>query len=119
MANISRIACLVMVFGMVINLMVERGEALSCGDLGASISQCSPYATGAVGQPSPGCCSAVKGVYAMAKTAQDRKVLCNCLKQSSSAVRGVQLSNVAAIPQKCGVPVSFSPDPYFNCNSIN
>ncbi|KAK1388748.1 AAI domain-containing protein [Heracleum sosnowskyi] len=118
MAKFSRIAYFMVVFGIVVHLMVERGEALSCGDLSASVSQCSSYATGAVGNPSGGCCSAVKGVYALAKTSADRKVLCNCLKQSSSAVPNVQLSNVAAIPQKCGVPLSFSPDPNFNCNSI-
>ena len=119
MAKFSRIAYFMVVFGMVVNLMVEPGEALSCRDLCASNSQCSSYAKGAVSQPSAGCCSAVKGVYAMAKTTEDRKVLCNCLKSSSSAVPGLKLSNVAAIPQKCGVSVSFSPDPNFNCNSIH
>lgn len=106
------------VFAVVANLMVEPGEALSCSDLGASLGQCSSYATGASSEPSGGCCSAVKQLSGMARTTADRRQLCSCLKQSASTFPNVQLSNIAAIPQKCGVPsASFSVDPNFDCNS--
>ncbi|KAL8126857.1 non-specific lipid-transfer protein P3-like [Apium graveolens] len=114
MVKYSRIACF-----MVVLALVEQGEAVSCADLAPAVAQCGPYATGANSQPSDGCCGAVKAVNAQSQTAQDRRTLCTCLKQAASSVPGVQLSAVAAIPQKCGLPVSFPTNPNFNCDTIN
>lgn len=117
MAKYSRIACFMVVFALVINLMIEQGEALTCADLGPSIAQCSPFATGAMSQPSTGCCSAVRAVYAQAQTTQHKRTLCACLKKSSSSAPGVQFSSIAAIPQRCGLRVSIPTNPNFNCNT--
>ncbi|KAK1393384.1 AAI domain-containing protein [Heracleum sosnowskyi] len=116
MAKCWRIACFMVVLALV---MVEQGEAVTCSDLGPSIAQCGPFARGAMSQPSAGCCSAVKAVYARAQTAQDRRTLCSCLKQSASSVPGVQGSSVAAIPQRCGLQVSISTNPNVDCATIN
>nr|XP_017241227.1 PREDICTED: non-specific lipid-transfer protein A-like [Daucus carota subsp. sativus] len=119
MATYLRIACSMVVLALVVNLMAEQGEALSCADLGPSVTQCAPFATGAMSQPTNECCSAVKQVYSMAQTPQDRKTLCQCLKQSSSAVPGVQLSSVAAIPKICGLGINIPTNPNYNCDTVN
>lgn len=117
MAKSSRIACFMVVLALVVNLMVERGEALTCSDLGPSVAQCGPYATGTTSQPSDGCCRAVQGVYQMAKTTQDRRTLCTCLKASASSAPGIQLSSVASIPQKCGLQITIPTNPNYNCDA--
>lgn len=116
MGKSSAIASLIVVLALVANLMVEQGEALSCGDLSGPMAQCASYASGASSQPSGGCCSAVKQINAMAKTTQDRRQVCSCLKQAASSYPNVQLANIAAIPNKCGVP-SVSINPNVDCNS--
>ncbi|KAL8126856.1 hypothetical protein AgCh_013959 [Apium graveolens] len=119
MAKYSRIVCFIVVSALVVNLMVEQGEALTCSSIGPSIVQCSPYARGAFIRPSVGCCNAVRSIYAQARTTQDRRTLCNCLKRTASSVRGIQLSSIAAIPQRCGLRVSFPTNPNINCNTVN
>lgn len=118
MAKPSTIAYFIVVLAVVVNLMVQPSESLSCSDISGSLGQCASYASGSSSEPSGGCCGAVKQLGGMAQSTEDRRQLCSCLKQSAAAFPNIQLANVAAIPQKCGVPsASFSIDPSVDCNS--
>ncbi|CAK9173927.1 unnamed protein product [Ilex paraguariensis] len=98
------------------HFLVEHGEALSCSDILPATVQCAPYATGAVPQPSTGCCQGISRLNGMAGTTAARQQICNCLKQFAPQYPNVKDSLLSSLPKKCGVPLPFTLSRSTNCN---
>lgn len=100
----GKIACL-MVLCMVVFAPYASEAAFSCGLVQAGAVKCLPYLQnrGPVGQ----CCDVIKGLLNAAKTTEDRRTACSCLKSAAIAIKGIDIGKAAALPGFCGVKSPF------------
>ncbi|OIT08061.1 PREDICTED: non-specific lipid-transfer protein A-like [Nicotiana attenuata] len=110
---ISVIAVLVM-----IQLMVEPGQALTCGQVDASLAPCIPYLTQG-GEPGTACCNGVKALKVMAQSIVDRRTACNCVKAAANRYANLKDDAAQALPSKCGVTMDIPVSRTINCDIIN
>ncbi|KAJ8753739.1 hypothetical protein K2173_026415 [Erythroxylum novogranatense] len=89
-----------------IQLMAKPGQAVTCGQVDASLAFCIPYLTGG-GNPPIACCDGVKTIKAITPTTADRRAACNCPDAASS------------LPQKCGIEMGIPISQAINCENIN
>lgn len=87
----------------IFQLVVQPGQAVTCGQVDASLVPCISYLTGHDDSPSPACCAGVKAVKGMVQTTADKRAACSCVK--AAAERYADLKDAAAqyLPTKCGV----------------
>ncbi|XP_028112410.1 non-specific lipid-transfer protein 1-like [Camellia sinensis] len=74
-----------MVVLAMIQLMVEPGWAISCGQVDGYLAPCVPYLIGGSGSLAPTCCDGVKNIKGMASTTTDKRAACNYVKQVAKA----------------------------------
>lgn len=98
----GKIACFLVLCMVVV---APHVEAFTCGQVQAGVVKCLPYLQnrGPVGQ----CCDVVKGLLNSAKTTQDRRTACSCLKADAIAIKGIDMGKAAALPGTCGVTSPF------------
>ncbi|KAG6771730.1 hypothetical protein POTOM_023117 [Populus tomentosa] len=92
-------------------------DALSCGVVAGDLAQCLTYLKKG-GRVPLACCKGVKALKNAAKTTQDRRDACNCLKQTASKVGGVNAGFAAALPRICGVNIPYKFSTSTNCASF-
>ncbi|KAL7143589.1 hypothetical protein ABFS83_08G202100 [Erythranthe nasuta] len=110
---------IILLFSAGVFLMEDpRVQAVSCFDISPVVMQCASFALGAVSQPSGGCCNEVSRLNGMASSTDDKRLLCNCFKSLAPQYPNVKDSNLNAIPQNCGVSLSFSVSSNTDCNTI-
>ncbi|XP_009591276.1 non-specific lipid-transfer protein 1-like [Nicotiana tomentosiformis] len=110
---ISVIAMLAM-----IQLMFEPGQALTCGQVDASLAPCIPYLTQG-GDPSSACCSGVKSLKGLAQTIADKRAACNCVKAAANRYANLKDDAAQALPTKCGVTMDIPVSRNVNCDIIS
>ncbi|KAA8515854.1 hypothetical protein F0562_019033 [Nyssa sinensis] len=101
-----------------IQFMVKPGQAISCGQVDASLAPCVPYLTGG-GNPAPACCDGVKNIKGMAATTADRRAACNCVKDAANRYSNLKDDAAQALPAKCGVQMNIPISKSTNCDVIN
>ncbi|KAL0301371.1 UNVERIFIED_CONTAM: Non-specific lipid-transfer protein [Sesamum radiatum] len=72
-----------------------------------SHAQCASFALGMVSQPSSQCCNELGRLHGMARTTDDRRQACNCLKQIAPQYPGAMDANLLALPQLCRVALAY------------
>ncbi|XP_072954665.1 non-specific lipid-transfer protein 1-like [Typha angustifolia] len=107
MARSITVVPVVVVFAVLLIASPHVADAITCGQVTSSISQCLSYAKTGTGMPPSGCCSGVKSLNSLAKTSADRQTACKCLKTIAGSVRGLKPAAISGIPGKCGVRVPF------------
>ncbi|KAL8108413.1 hypothetical protein AgCh_024759 [Apium graveolens] len=115
----AKIVYLMVVFLVVAHMMVKPGESLKCSDTTTMASLCSPYTKGQQPDPYSECCTAVKEIRESTNTTETRRQLCNCVQQNAKRIPGALLTRFDDLPLKCGLPVIYSAQPTFDCNSVN
>ncbi|XP_033513497.2 non-specific lipid-transfer protein 1-like [Nicotiana tomentosiformis] len=110
---ISAIAVLAM-----IQFMVEPGQALTCGQVDASLAPCIPYLTQG-GDPSAACCIGVTALKGMAQNTADKRAACNCVKATANRYANLKEDAAQALPNKCGVTLDITVSKSVNCDMIN
>ncbi|KAK3015326.1 hypothetical protein RJ639_007269 [Escallonia herrerae] len=115
MASVSgmlKVACVV-VMCMVMTAPYAKA-AVSCGMVASNVAPCIGYLQ--KGGPVPAnCCSGVRKLASAATTTPDRQAVCKCLKSAAGNVPGVNLSNAAGLPGKCGVNIPYKISPSTDC----
>ncbi|KAL3326489.1 hypothetical protein AABB24_037248 [Solanum stoloniferum] len=111
----GKIACFVVL--CMVMVAPYASEAFSCGQVQAGVVKCLPYLQnrGPVGQ----CCDVVKGLMNSAKTTQDRRTACSCLKSAASIIKGIDMSKAAGLPALCGVKSPFKISLSTDCTNAN
>lgn len=106
----------VMMTCMVVPLMPYT-VAMTCNNVFDRLRPCLNYLNrgGAVPQV---CCNGVKGLIGDTKTADDRKLACNCVKISYNIFAGINHDNGASLPGKCGVNIAYA-RPNTDCNKYD
>ncbi|CAK7343590.1 unnamed protein product [Dovyalis caffra] len=92
-------------------------EALSCSVVAGDLAQCIGYLRNGGQVPGP-CCQGVAALNNAAKTTQDRRDACNCIKTTAAKVGGVNPNNAAALPGLCRVNIPYKISTSTNCASI-
>ncbi|CAB4315357.1 unnamed protein product [Prunus armeniaca] len=98
----SAMTKLALVVALCMVVSVPIAQAITCGQVSNSVAPCIPYVIGGGAVP-PACCNGIRNVENLAKTTADRQAACNCLKQLSGSIPGVNPNNAALLPGKCGV----------------
>ncbi|GFY92715.1 hypothetical protein Acr_08g0011110 [Actinidia rufa] len=104
----------VVVLAMV-QLMVESGRAISCGQVDASLAPCVPYLTGG-SSLAPKCCNGVKDIKGMASSTADKRAACNCVKAAANRYPSLKEDVAEALPTKCGVQMDIPISRTTNCD---
>ncbi|KAK4387248.1 Non-specific lipid-transfer protein [Sesamum angolense] len=88
-------------------LLESPAEALTCFDIIPTVMQCASFALGMVSRPSSQCCNELSRLHGMARTTDDRRQACNCLKQIAPQYPGAMDANLLALPQLCRVALAY------------
>ena len=108
-------AIIVVVVLAIVQLMVEPGRAISCGQVDAALAPCMPYLTGG-GNPAPKCCDGVKDIKGMASSTADKQTACNCVKTAANRYPSLKDDAALALPDKCGVEMDIPISRTTNCD---
>ncbi|XP_022872303.1 non-specific lipid-transfer protein A-like [Olea europaea var. sylvestris] len=98
----------------VIQLLVQPGQAITCGQVDAALAPCIPYLTGG-GEPSGACCGGVKAIQGMAQTTADKRACCTCVKAAANRYANLKDDAAQALPMKCGVSMDIPVSRSVNC----
>ncbi|XP_057466661.1 non-specific lipid-transfer protein 1-like [Actinidia eriantha] len=109
---------IVVVVLAMVQLMVEPGQAITCGQVDAALAPCVPYLTGG-GNPAPKCCDGVKDIKGMASSTVDKRATCNCVKAAANRYPSLKDDAAEALPTKCGVQMDIPVSRTTNCDNIN
>ncbi|XP_009788622.1 non-specific lipid-transfer protein 1-like [Nicotiana tabacum] len=101
-----------------IQLMVEPGLALTCGQVDASLASCIPYLTQG-GDPNAACCIGVTALKGMAQNTADKRAACNCVKAAANRYANLKEDAAQALPTKCGVTLDITVSKSVNCDLIS
>lgn len=90
--------------------------AVSCGTVTMKAAPCLNYAKGVDAVPSTQCCSGLTALATGAKTLDDKKAICNCMKNAVKNIKGVQDKFLSKIPTACNIKVNFPVSLSVNCD---
>ncbi|KAJ8533761.1 hypothetical protein K7X08_007085 [Anisodus acutangulus] len=106
---VGKIACFVVLCMVVV---APHAEAFTCGQVQAAAVNCLPYLQNR--GPLGSCCGVIRGLISSARTTDDRRTACSCLKAAAATIKGIDMGKAAGLPGVCGVkspfPISLSTD---------
>lgn len=88
-------------------LMIQENHAIDCAGLDISLLPCLPYLT-VGGTPAGACCNAVRGIKQFTATPEDRRAVCECLKQAATRYQAIRQDVAAQLPKLCNVDFNVS-----------
>ncbi|KAL9441162.1 hypothetical protein AB3S75_019774 [Citrus x aurantiifolia] len=107
------VVILMLVVAMV-QIMVKPGEAVTCGQVDASLASCISYLT-AGGSPYAVCCDGVKNLKTITPTTADRRAACDCVKAAAARYPNIKEDAASSLPTKCGVEMNIPISTSTNC----
>ncbi|KAJ6407667.1 hypothetical protein OIU84_011037 [Salix udensis] len=113
----AKLVCALILLCAVLSATMLSVDALSCGVVAGNLAPCLTYLKKGGPVPPP-CCKGVGALNSAAKTTQDRRDACNCLKQTASKIGGVNAGFAAALPRACRVNIPYKISTSTNCASI-
>ncbi|XP_048139148.1 non-specific lipid-transfer protein 1-like [Rhodamnia argentea] len=103
---------------VVIALMANQAEGITCSQVNKSLGPCASYLTKG-GDPGPACCNGVRGLKSSTPYPADRRAACVCIKQLASQAHNIKADAAAALPGKCGVSIGVPIRADVDCNRIS
>ncbi|KAJ4726418.1 Non-specific lipid-transfer protein [Melia azedarach] len=98
-------AVILMLVVALVQFMVKPGEAVTCGQVDASLASCIPYLM-AGGSPSAACCDGVKNLKTITPTTADKRAACDCVKAAAAKYPNIKEDAASSLPKKCGVDMN-------------
>ncbi|KAK4377445.1 hypothetical protein RND71_003741 [Anisodus tanguticus] len=98
----GKISCFVVLCMVVI---APYAEAFTCGQVQSAALNCLPYLQNR--GPLGSCCRVIKGLISSARTTDDRRTACSCLKAATATIKGIDMRKAAGLPGVCGVKSPF------------
>ncbi|CAN4079372.1 unnamed protein product [Withania somnifera] len=95
---------------MLLAVVVQLGEAITCREVDASLAPCVPCLTQG-GDPSGSCCDGVNKIVQTTPTQQDRQAACECLKAAAACYSNLQQDAASNLPSGCGVTTAIPISP--------
>nr|AOC88968.1 type 1 nonspecific lipid transfer protein LTP102 [Elaeis guineensis] len=91
-----------------------RVTAITCSDVYGDLLPCVQYIQSG-GAVAPQCCSGLRTLVAAARTGDDRRTACTCLKTAAASFSG-DVSRASKLPGKCGVSIPYKLSPSTDCS---
>ncbi|KAJ4710667.1 Non-specific lipid-transfer protein [Melia azedarach] len=104
----------VLVLVATVQMLVKPGEAVTCGQVDASLAPCIPYLT-AGGSPAAACCDGVKNLQTITPTTADRRAAWDCVNDAAARYPSVNEEAASSLLQKCGVQMDIPISKTTNC----
>ncbi|KAI0495669.1 hypothetical protein KFK09_021972 [Dendrobium nobile] len=98
--------------------MPIKATGMTCGEVDLDLLPCLSYIQNGGDVPSD-CCNGLSNLVAAAKTTDDRRTACNCLKSLASGASNDELSRAAGLPDKCHISLPYKLSPSTDCSKIN
>ncbi|XP_022728711.1 non-specific lipid-transfer protein 1-like [Durio zibethinus] len=89
--------------------------AITCEQVTYFLIPCISYGVFG-GTVDPNCCTGIKTLDAAAKTMEDRRKKCNCVKEGAARIPGLNYDRVNEIPGKCGITCPYKVTPDVDCS---
>ncbi|KAK4481267.1 hypothetical protein RD792_012151 [Penstemon davidsonii] len=100
-----------------VTLFVPHAEAVvSCGQVQNGLVSCLGFLQGRALVPQ--CCNGIRSVAAAARTTNDRRATCRCLKTASRSLKSIDFGKAAILPGRCGVRIPFRISPNVDCSRV-
>ncbi|XP_020588266.1 non-specific lipid-transfer protein 1-like [Phalaenopsis equestris] len=116
MARAAAVTTIAIVVAMTMVARTPREvTAMTCAEVDFDLLPCLSYIRNGGDVPSD-CCNGLSGLVNAAKTTDDRRTACNCLKSLASGASNDELSRAAVIPDKCGIPLPYKFSPSTDCS---
>ncbi|OMP02296.1 Plant lipid transfer protein/Par allergen [Corchorus olitorius] len=88
---------------------------ITCGEVTYWLFPCISYGVFG-GTVDPACCTGVKTALAAAKTAEDIRKKCECVKEGAALIPGLNYTRVNEIPKLCGTTSPYQVTPDVDCS---
>ncbi|KAM3266138.1 hypothetical protein CQW23_01150 [Capsicum baccatum] len=95
---------------------LDEQWGITCGQVDANVAPCVSYLTQG-GEPGAACCSGVKTLSGLAKSTDERRTACNCLKAAANRYPNLKDDAAQALPSKCGVALNVPISRTINCDT--
>lgn len=89
--------------------------AITCEQVTYYLTPCIGYGVFG-GTVAPACCTGIKTLLAAAKTTEDLRKKCNCVKEGAARIPGLNYDRVNEIPGKCGTTSPYKVTPDVDCS---
>ncbi|MFQ6664776.1 hypothetical protein Gotur_031766 [Gossypium turneri] len=103
---------------LTVSMLLPRhrvGAAITCEQVTYLLIPCISYGVFG-GTVAPSCCTGIKTLDAAAKTTEDRRKKCNCIKEGAAKIPGLNYDRVNEIPAKCGTTCPYKVTPDVDCS---
>jgi len=93
-------------------LLITGCEALApikCSTVIEDVAPCVSFLKSNTEHPSEKCCSGIKSLNDDAGSAENRKVICRCLKRGLAAIGDYDPKRIPLVPKECGLSITLPP----------
>ncbi|XP_048226562.1 non-specific lipid-transfer protein 1-like [Ricinus communis] len=91
---------------------------ISCAEVTILLTPCIPYGIFG-GDVPPACCQGIKDSLALAKTNEDLKLKCQCVKDGAASIPGLNYTRVNELPAKCRTTSPYIVSPNTDCSKVH
>lgn len=107
MASSSTSSFMAFVIGVLLIAAPHVDATITCEQVTIWLTPCISY--GVIGGTVlPACCDGLKALTAAAKTTEDRRTKCNCIKNGAAMIPGLDYDRVNKLPGICGTSCNFT-----------
>ncbi|GAB4827293.1 hypothetical protein Ancab_034182 [Ancistrocladus abbreviatus] len=97
-------------------LVAKTVSAVTCQEVISAMAPCSGYLKGKdPPPPSEACCSSCRNLLQQSQTKEERRALCQCLKETGPKV-GVVPERIKQLTEHCKLQLPFPTTPEFDCD---
>ncbi|KAK8935307.1 Non-specific lipid-transfer protein 1 [Platanthera zijinensis] len=111
----NMIVVVAVALAMVLTILPMSTTALTCVDVEFDLLPCLTYIRSGGDVPST-CCSGLNNLVNAAKTTDDRRTACNCLKSLAQRASQDELDRAATLPDKCDISIPYKITPTIDCS---
>ncbi|XP_051132636.1 non-specific lipid-transfer protein 1-like [Andrographis paniculata] len=114
-----KVAVAVIAILAVFQLVVQPGQAVTCGQVDAALLPCIGFLVGKEASPSAACCSGVKTVKSLGQTPADKRACCSCVKAAAGKYSNLKDEAAQSLPTKCQVQLDIPISRDVDCDKIH
>lgn len=114
--NSNRVASGLLLLLATAQLMPKPAFSVTCGEVAVAFAPCLPYLLGFQAKPAAICCGSVRLLSNIALTVDDRRMVCNCVKQAAVHILILKEERIALLLSSCFTTLPFPSNLNSDCN---
>ncbi|EOY34699.1 PREDICTED: non-specific lipid-transfer protein 1 [Theobroma cacao] len=117
--NMPKVGLMLLLVSMLVAAVPRHvNAAITCEEVTYYLIPCIGYGVFG-GTVAPSCCTGIKTLDAAAKTTEDRREKCNCVKEGAARIPGLNYTRVNEIPGLRGTTCPYKVTPDVDCSKVN